>query len=68
MWGFKPADSAIETVDLFLKKELHKILIPGFGYARNAKIFSDKGFKVTGIEISETAITLAKKNYGDNVM
>jgi len=46
---------------------LKKILIPGFGYGRNAKIFTDNGFNVTGIEISETAINLAKKYYGDNI-
>jgi SAM-dependent methyltransferase len=67
MWGFEPADSAIETADFFRKKGLNNILIPGFGYGRNAKIFSDKGFNVTGIEISETAIALARKHYGDNL-
>ncbi|RNL78216.1 methyltransferase domain-containing protein [Sinomicrobium pectinilyticum] len=68
MWGFGPADAAISTVDLFRKKGLKKILIPGFGYGRNAKIFTDHGFEVTGIEISETAINLAKKHYGDTVI
>jgi len=67
MWGFEPADSAIATVDLFRKYGLNKILIPGFGYGRNANIFNENGFDVTGIEISETAIGLAKKHYGDNV-
>jgi SAM-dependent methyltransferase len=67
MWGFEPADSAIATVDLFRKNGLNKILIPGFGYGRNAKIFNDYGFNVTGIEISETAIDLAKQHTGDNV-
>jgi SAM-dependent methyltransferase len=67
MWGFEPADSAIATVDLFRKYGLNKVLIPGFGYGRNAKIFTDNGFNVTGIEISETAIDLAKKHYGDHV-
>lgn len=67
MWGFEPADAAISTVDLFQNKGLKEILIPGFGYGRNAKIFMDHGFDVTGIEISETAINLAKKHYGDTV-
>lgn len=65
MWGFDPADSAIATVDLFRKNGLHKILIPGFGYGRNAKLFIDNAFNVTGIEISKTAIDLAKNHYGD---
>lgn len=67
MWGFEPADSAISTVNLFQNKGLKNILIPGFGYGRNAKIFTDNGFNITGIEISETAIDLAKKHYGDNL-
>ncbi len=67
MWGYEPADSAVATVEFFRKKGLHKILIPGFGYGRNAKVFTDNGFDVTGIEISETAIALAKKHYGDKI-
>ncbi len=67
MWGFEPADSAIAAVELFKQKGLTNILIPGFGYGRNAKIFTDNGFQVTGIEISETAIELAKKHYGEQV-
>lgn len=67
MWGDKPADAAIATVELFKKHGLNKILIPGFGYGRNAKIFTDNGLNVTGIEISKTAIVLAKKHYGDNL-
>jgi SAM-dependent methyltransferase len=62
MWGFEPADSAIRTKDLFLKKKVKDILIPGIGYGRNAKIFTDNGMDVTGIEISKTAIELAREN------
>lgn len=67
MWGFEPADSAITTLELFKNNELNKILIPGFGYGRNAGIFINQGFDVTGIEISKTAIDLAKKQYGDDL-
>ncbi len=67
MWGWEPADSAIDTLGLFKNYGLNKILIPGFGYGRNAKIFVEDGFKVTGIEISETAIDLAQKHYGDSI-
>ncbi|PKL17323.1 MAG: SAM-dependent methyltransferase [Spirochaetae bacterium HGW-Spirochaetae-5] len=67
MWGLEPADSAITALELFKKHRLNNILIPGFGYGRNAKIFTDNGFKVTGIEISETAIDLGKKHFGDNI-
>jgi SAM-dependent methyltransferase len=67
MWGWEPADSAVETLELFKKIGLNKILIPGIGYGRNAKIFTDSGFEVTGIEISETAIDLAKKQFDDSL-
>lgn len=59
MWGWKPADVTVEVKELFLENKLKKILIPGFGYGRNAKVFIDDGFDVTGIEISKTAIHLA---------
>lgn len=67
MWGWTPADSAIETVALFKKYGLNKILIPGFGYGRNAKIFADNGFKVAGVEISQTAIDIAKNKFGKSI-
>lgn len=62
MWGFEPTDSAIATKDFFLEKNVKDILIPGIGYGRNAKVFIDNGINVTGIEISKTAIDLAKEN------
>jgi SAM-dependent methyltransferase len=67
MWGWEPADSAIATLELFKKLGLKKILIPGFGYGRNAKIFNENGFKVTGIEISQTAIDLAYAHFGNSI-
>ncbi|QGU95555.1 methyltransferase domain-containing protein [Clostridium bovifaecis] len=62
MWGFEPSDSAILTKDFFLENKVKDILIPGIGYGRNAKIFYDNGINVTGIEISKTAIDLARQN------
>lgn len=64
IWGFEPSDSAIIAKDFFLDCEADEILIPGIGYGRNAKIFCDNGFNVTGIEISQTAIDLAKSKNG----
>lgn len=66
MWGMEPADAALVALELFKHNGSKKILIPGFGYGRNAKLFLDNGLDVTGIEISETAIRLAKKHYGNN--
>jgi len=62
LWQFEPAESAILTNNLFSENEFRKILIPGVGYGRNAKPFIEKGLEVIGIEISETAIRLARKN------
>jgi SAM-dependent methyltransferase len=62
MWGFEPTDSAIATKDFFLERNVQDILIPGIGYGRNAKVFIDNGIQVTGIEISKTAIDLARQN------
>jgi SAM-dependent methyltransferase len=67
MWGWEPADSAVLTLALFKEQKLKKILIPGFGYGRNGKVFIDNGFQVTGIEISESAIDLAKKQFADSI-
>ena len=62
LWSFEPADSAIYTRDLFLGNGYQKMLIPGVGYGRNARPFLDAGLDVDGIEISETAIQLAREN------
>lgn len=67
MWGFDPTGSAIFANDFFKEKEISDVLIPGIGYGRNAKLFLDSGIKVTGIEISQTAIDLAKKYYGTDM-
>jgi SAM-dependent methyltransferase len=68
MWGFEPAASAILTKDFFLQKGVSNILIPGIGYGRNAQIFIDNGIAVAGIEISQTAIEMAKKHYGTGMV
>lgn len=62
MWDFFPSDSAIRTLHIFRANKFNHILIPGIGYGRNAKLFIDNGFEVTGIEISTSAIELAKAN------
>ncbi len=62
MWGFEPSDSVILAKDFFLEKKVKDILIPGIGYGRNAKVFIENGINVSGIEISNTAIELARQN------
>lgn len=67
MWGSEPVDSAVAIAKLFQEKGFKHILIPGFGYGRNAVPFLNHGMEVTGVEISETAIDLAKKRFGDHI-
>ncbi len=67
MWGWAPAKSTVLTHDFFVANAIKNVLIPGIGYGRNAKIFIDSGMTVTGIEISQTAIDLAHKRFGNNL-
>lgn len=67
MWGLNPAKSAIITKDFFTQRSIKNMLIPGFGYGRNAEIFKENGINVTGIEISKTAIEMARKHYGTGI-
>jgi len=67
MWGEEPASLAIEIAEIFRQMGFRKVLIPGFGYGRNAIPFYEKGFEVTGIEISSTAITLAYELLGGDI-
>lgn len=68
MWGFEPARSTLLVKDFFVEHHVKNVLIPGTGYGRNAKIFRDNGMTVTGIEISRTAIDLAHKHFGNDLM
>jgi SAM-dependent methyltransferase len=62
MWKYDPSESAYRAVEQFKMENINDILIPGFGYGRNAMLFLDQGFSVTGIEISRSAIELAREN------
>lgn len=64
IWGSEPTESAQLASDYFAQLGIKDVLIPGVGYGRNAKGFLAHGMTVTGIEISETAISLAKSQLG----
>ncbi|UZR98384.1 class I SAM-dependent methyltransferase [Chondrinema litorale] len=64
IWGFEPAKSTVIARDFFVEKSVKNILVPGFGYGRNAQVFREAGIDITGIEISKTAIEMARKHYG----
>ena len=67
MWGFEPAKSTVLTNDFFVEQKVKNVLILGIGYGRNAQLFRENGKKVTGIEISKTAIDLAHKHFGKDL-
>jgi len=61
VWGETPSKTAYYALEIFRKNGVKSILVPGSGYGRNTKLFTNAGFKVTGVEISATAVALAKK-------
>ncbi|MBY9005843.1 MAG: class I SAM-dependent methyltransferase [Candidatus Lokiarchaeota archaeon] len=61
IWGNNSSKSSQNALEIFHHKKIKSILIPGSGYGRNSKIFSQKGYNVIGIEISVFACKLAKK-------
>ena len=67
MWGENPTKVAMEVSELLKEKGFRKVLIPGLGYGRNAKVFLEAGFEVTGIEISETAIAIGRSLVGSGL-
>ncbi|MCV9387041.1 class I SAM-dependent methyltransferase [Reichenbachiella ulvae] len=68
MWGENPTDNSRKVLELFRKHPVRSVLIPGFGYGRNAKVFYEAGMEVSGIEISQTAIARARKYFGEEVI
>ena len=64
-WGFEPSDSAIQCANYFKANNINTVLIQGMGYGRNVKPFYESKFELTGIEISEYAIRLARENEYD---
>ena len=61
IWGDIPSRTAGYAIDLFLRAGVRSVLVPGSGYGRNAEAFARAGFEVTGIELSATAVNLARK-------
>lgn len=61
VWGTSPSQTAEYAAAIFRKNGVQKILVPGSGYGRNTKFFSESGFDVTGIEISDVAGEMARE-------
>lgn len=60
MWGLEPARSAVLAAERFAARGARHVLVPGIGYGRNALPFLERGMDVTGIEVSDAAIELAR--------
>jgi SAM-dependent methyltransferase len=61
IWGESPSKTALHARDLFKNLNVKSIIVPGSGYGRNTKFFSESGFKVLGVEISDDAVEEALK-------
>jgi SAM-dependent methyltransferase len=64
MWGEAPTRAALLARDEFAARGVKHVLVPGIGYGRNAVPFLALGMSVTGIEVSATAIVLARSQMG----
>jgi len=61
IWGDKTSRTAGQALDIFSKHKIKNILVPGSGYGRNTRLFSEAGFRVTGVEISPEACKMAQE-------
>jgi SAM-dependent methyltransferase len=61
IWGNTPSRTAICACERFERDYVKSVLVPGCGYGRNAVAFYQKGFEVTGIEMSGEALALAEE-------
>ena len=61
IWGIEPSKTALYALELLKYLDITKILIPGAGYGRHTKFFSNYNYKVTGIEISKNALNIARE-------
>jgi SAM-dependent methyltransferase len=74
VWGTTPSQTVAHTIEIFHQNGVRKILVPGSGYGRNTKPFSESGFDVTGVEISDLASEMAReydpqtRNYNGSVL
>jgi SAM-dependent methyltransferase len=61
IWGEQPSKSALYALEQFKNYDIKKILIPGAGYGRHTRFFSDNDYEVTGIENSKIGLEIARE-------
>ncbi|WP_414837568.1 class I SAM-dependent methyltransferase [Candidatus Nanosalina sp. VS9-1] len=60
------SEEYIELLEAFIEKAQNgKVLDAGCGPGRDSQLLSDKGFDVTGVDLSEEMIEIAEKKSGD---
>jgi trans-aconitate methyltransferase len=62
IWGDRPSNSAALAREFFAREGAVRLLVPGAGYGRNARFFSDNHYQVTGVEPAGTALQLAARH------
>jgi SAM-dependent methyltransferase len=62
IWGTSPSQTAWHALEIFKRRKIQTVLVPGSGYGRNTKVFSDAGMSVTGVEISPAACEMAAQH------
>lgn len=67
MWGEGPSPFAVEASQAFQGWGVGSVLMPAFGYGRNAAPFLALGMAVTGVEIAATAVAWARERLGSAV-
>jgi len=61
VWSDSASATAVYALELFRQHGVKKILVPGSGYGRNTKLFSEAGLDVSGIDISSISCGMANK-------
>jgi SAM-dependent methyltransferase len=61
IWGENSSRAVWIAIQLFGLRGASQILVPGCGYGRLSSLFSLSGFAVAGVDISETALEMARR-------
>jgi trans-aconitate 2-methyltransferase len=60
IWGDAPSATAALAEKMFRERGAKSVLVPGAGYGRHTAFFAERGYAVTGIEVSAGALALAR--------
>jgi len=65
IWGEEPSGAALMAIEVLKSREnnYYNIIDIACGYGRDSALFKENNYEVSGIDISEEAIALAKEIY-----